>query len=70
MLTIWFVCPSSRQYRGNEGQMRELQDQLEAEQYFSVSRTQLPHSPITLLSGSLTDAISPVSTSRRFIKLR
>lgn len=26
-----------RQYRGNEGQMRELQDQLEAEQYFSVS---------------------------------
>lgn len=30
----WYV---SRQYRGNEGQMRELQDQLEAEQYFSVS---------------------------------
>lgn len=27
----------NRQYRGNEGQMRELQDQLEAEQYFSVS---------------------------------
>ena len=31
-----FLCPN-RQYRGNEGQMRELQDQLEAEQYFSVS---------------------------------
>lgn len=28
-----------RQYRGNEGQMRELQDQLEAEQYFSVSES-------------------------------
>uniref|UniRef100_A0A670YDH8 non-specific serine/threonine protein kinase n=1 Tax=Pseudonaja textilis TaxID=8673 RepID=A0A670YDH8_PSETE len=27
----------AKQYRGNEGQMRELQDQLEAEQYFSVS---------------------------------
>ncbi|XP_017326504.1 rho-associated protein kinase 1 isoform X2 [Ictalurus punctatus] len=26
----------SKQYRGNEGQMRELQDQLEAEQYFST----------------------------------
>eukprot|EP00069_Balaena_mysticetus_P002189 bmy_03996T0 len=26
----------TKQYRGNEGQMRELQDQLEAEQYFSV----------------------------------
>ncbi|OWK01776.1 hypothetical protein Celaphus_00017672, partial [Cervus elaphus hippelaphus] len=25
----------TKQYRGNEGQMRELQDQLEAEQYFS-----------------------------------
>ncbi|XP_010010380.1 PREDICTED: rho-associated protein kinase 1-like [Nestor notabilis] len=25
----------AKQYRGNEGQMRELQDQLEAEQYFS-----------------------------------
>lgn len=34
---FWFFCYSSRQYRGNEGQMRELQDQLEAEQYFSVS---------------------------------
>ncbi|MEE6464301.1 hypothetical protein FKM82_006227 [Ascaphus truei] len=27
----------TKQYRGNEGQMRELQDQLEAEQYFSVN---------------------------------
>uniref|UniRef100_A0A8C9ZIH4 Rho-associated protein kinase 1 n=1 Tax=Sander lucioperca TaxID=283035 RepID=A0A8C9ZIH4_SANLU len=26
----------TKQYRGNEGQMRELQDQLEAEQYFST----------------------------------
>ncbi|XP_075600398.1 rho-associated protein kinase 1 isoform X1 [Balearica regulorum gibbericeps] len=26
----------AKQYRGNEGQMRELQDQLEAEQYFST----------------------------------
>ncbi|MGH0146477.1 UNVERIFIED_CONTAM: hypothetical protein FKN15_021617 [Acipenser sinensis] len=26
----------TKQYRGNEGQMRELQDQLEAEQYFSL----------------------------------
>ena len=33
-----------RQYRGNEGQMRELQDQLEAEQYFSVSiKSQFPN---------------------------
>lgn len=38
--TIHFICLMSyRQYRGNEGQMRELQDQLEAEQYFSVSLT-------------------------------
>uniref|UniRef100_A0A672GJM2 Rho-associated protein kinase n=1 Tax=Salarias fasciatus TaxID=181472 RepID=A0A672GJM2_SALFA len=29
----------TKQYRGNEGQMRELQDQLEAEQYFSTSAT-------------------------------
>lgn len=35
---VFFVLFSFvRQYRGNEGQMRELQDQLEAEQYFSVS---------------------------------
>uniref|UniRef100_A0A663MCH3 Rho-associated protein kinase 1 n=1 Tax=Athene cunicularia TaxID=194338 RepID=A0A663MCH3_ATHCN len=29
----------AKQYRGNEGQMRELQDQLEAEQYFSETLT-------------------------------
>uniref|UniRef100_A0A8D0GJF5 Rho-associated protein kinase 1 n=1 Tax=Sphenodon punctatus TaxID=8508 RepID=A0A8D0GJF5_SPHPU len=30
------LCQLTKQYRGNEGQMRELQDQLEAEQYFST----------------------------------
>ncbi len=41
-LWIWLLLIDMyllRQYRGNEGQMRELQDQLEAEQYFSVSIT-------------------------------
>lgn len=36
-LVISIYIYVNRQYRGNEGQMRELQDQLEAEQYFSVS---------------------------------
>uniref|UniRef100_A0A8C5B3N6 non-specific serine/threonine protein kinase n=1 Tax=Gadus morhua TaxID=8049 RepID=A0A8C5B3N6_GADMO len=30
------LAQMTKQYRGNEGQMRELQDQLEAEQYFST----------------------------------
>ena len=62
----------TRQYRGNEGQMRELQDQLEAEQYFSVSKSLSSHISAFLIrceSHRLKLSVFP-PFFRRFTKLR